>query len=108
MELLIRVAETGSMTVAARQMHLTPAAVSATVGRVEEALGVRLFERTTRAIHPTDEGSALLEGCQEMVVQWERTLEQVRGTQEMEGTVHLSAPADTTYQILAPLVGPVS
>ncbi|MEM8609771.1 MAG: LysR family transcriptional regulator [Myxococcota bacterium] len=108
MELLIRVAETRSMTVAARQMHLTPAAVSATVGRVEEAMGVRLFERTTRAIHPTDEGSVVLEGCKEVVARWERTLEQVRGSQELEGTVHLAAPADTTYQVLAPLVVAVS
>lgn len=105
MELLVRVAETGSMTLAARQMHLTPAAVSAAVRRVEEAIGVRLFERTTRSLHPTDEGLVVLEGCQEVVERWERTLEEVRGTaQELVGTVHLSAPADTTYQILAPVV----
>lgn len=105
MELLVRVAETGSMTLAARQLHLTPAAVSAAVRRVEEAIGVRLFERTTRSLHPTDEGLVVLEGCQEVVERWERTLEEVRGTaQELVGTVHLSAPADTTYQILAPVV----
>ncbi|MEO1335203.1 MAG: LysR family transcriptional regulator, partial [Myxococcota bacterium] len=43
MEILVRVAEAGSMSAAARQLHLTPAAVSATVGRVEEELGIRLF-----------------------------------------------------------------
>ena len=104
MEILVRVAEAGSMTAASRQMHLTPAAVSATVGRVEEALGMRLFERTTRAIHPTDEGLIVLEGCQDVLARWQRTLEEVRGTPELAGTVHLSAPADTTYEILAPVV----
>ncbi|PRQ09099.1 LysR family transcriptional regulator [Enhygromyxa salina] len=105
MELLVRVAETGSMTLAARQMHLTPAAVSAAVRRVEETMGVRLFERTTRSLHPTDEGLVVLEGCQDVVERWERTLEEVHGTtHELVGTVHLSAPADTTYQVLAPVI----
>ena len=35
--LLVRLAEAGSMTVAARQLHLTPAAVSAAVKRIEES-----------------------------------------------------------------------
>lgn len=108
MEVMVRVAEAGSMTVAARQLHLTPAAVSAMVGRVEDSLGLRLFERTTRAIHPTDEGLVVLEGCQEIVAQWERTLERVRGQPELEGAVHLSAPADTTYQVLAPVACEIS
>ncbi|MEZ4302319.1 MAG: LysR family transcriptional regulator, partial [Polyangiaceae bacterium] len=75
MELLVRVAEAGSMTMAARQLHLTPAAVSAVVKRVEESIGVRLFERTTRSIQPTDEGLVVLQGCKDMVHRWQRTLE---------------------------------
>jgi len=109
MELLVRVAESGSMTLAARQMHLTPAAVSATVRRVEEALGVRLFERTTRSIHPTDEGRAVLDGCHDVVERWQQTLEQVQGgAPGLSGTVHISAPADTSYAVLAPVIAALS
>ena len=105
MDLLVRVAETGSMTMAARQLHMTPAAVSAIVKRVEEAIGVRLFERTTRSIQPTEEGQVILEGCQDVVERWQRTLEEARGAvQELSGTVHISAPADTSYQVVAPVV----
>ncbi len=105
MELLMRVAQTGSMTVAAQQLHLTPAAVSATVLRIEGAIGVRLFERTTRSVHPTDEGLMVIGGCQDVVDRWRRILEEAKGRRaELEGTVHLSAPADTTYQILEPIV----
>lgn len=105
MKLLVRVAETGSMTRAARQLNLTPAAVSATVRRVEEALGVRLFDRTTRALHPTDEGLVVLDGCHRVVERWQQTLEEVQASrQALVGTVHLSAPADTTYQVVAPVV----
>jgi len=105
MALLVRVAETGSMTRAARQVHLTPAAVSAAVRRIEEALGVRLFDRTTRSLHPTDEGLVVIEGCHRVVDGWQRTLEEVRSSRRaLVGTVHLSAPADTTYQVVAPVV----
>lgn len=109
MELLVRVAETGSMTLAAKQLHLTPAAVSAAVRRLEESLGLRLFERTTRSVHPTDEGLVILEGCQEVIDRWQRTIEEVRGAAgELVGDVHVSAPADTAYQMLAPVVAEVS
>lgn len=105
MRLLLRVAETGSMTLAARQLHLTPAAVSATVKRAEEALGVRLFERTTRAVQLTDEGSVIIEGCEAVIARWEQALEGVRGERSaVEGVVHVSAPADTTRQIVAPVL----
>ncbi len=101
MELLVRVAQTGSMTLAAHQLHLTPAAVSAAVQRVENAIGVRVFERTTRSLHPTDEGRVVIEGCTEVVDLWQRTLDDARGHRtELEGTVHVSAPADTTYVLL--------
>ena len=104
MELLVRVAEAGSMTKAARQLHLTPAAVSATVGRIEAALGVRLFERTTRAMHPTEEGLVVLDGCRDVIRRWQHTLEEVRGSRGPAGTVHLSAPAGTSYQVLGPVL----
>lgn len=84
------------MTMAARHLHLTPAAVSATARRIEKAMGVRLFERTTRSIHPTDEGLVVLEGCQDVLNRWDRTLEDARGaSSEVVGTVHLSAPFKT-------------
>jgi len=109
MELLVRVAEGGSMTRAARQLGLTPAAVSAAVGRVEAFIGVRLFERTTRSIHPTEDGFAVLDGCRDVIDRWHQTLEQVQGgARQLSGTVHVSAPADTTYQVLEPAIAEVS
>ncbi|MBO6940469.1 MAG: LysR family transcriptional regulator [Deltaproteobacteria bacterium] len=109
MALLVRVAETGSMTTAAQQLHLTPAAVSAAIRRIEEALGVRLFERTTRSVQPTGEGLVVLDGCHDVLERWQRTLDEVEGpTPELTGTVHLSAPADTTYQLIGPVVVAVS
>lgn len=105
MDLLLRVAETGSMTRAARQLHLTPAAVSAAVIRIENDLKVRIFERTTRSLHPTDEGRVVLEGCRDVLSRWQRTLDDARDRRsELAGTVHLAAPADTSVQVLEPLL----
>lgn len=105
MKLLVRVAETGSMTQAAKQLHLTTAAVSATVQRIEDAIGVRVFERSTRFIGPTDEGQIILDGCQRILDAWQQTLDDARGQRsELEGTIHITAPADTSYQIIESVV----
>ncbi|MEM1030322.1 MAG: LysR family transcriptional regulator [Myxococcota bacterium] len=108
LELLARVSETGSMTVAARQLHLTPAAVSAAVHRIEEALGVRIFERTTRSLQTTDDGVSIIEAAEAAIERWEEGLASVRDpTANIAGRVHLSAPADTTYDVVAPVVANV-
>ncbi|MFN3199473.1 MAG: LysR family transcriptional regulator [Bradymonadia bacterium] len=109
MELLTRVAESGSMSRAAKQLHLTPAAVSATVARLEEELGLRVFERTTRTLHPTEEGLAIINGCQTILAQWRQTLEDAQGDRAvLSGTVRLSAPVDTTYQLIEPIMASLS
>lgn len=105
MELLVRVAQTGSMTQAAGQLHLTPAAVSAAVQRIEEALDVRIFERTTRSLHVTDEGVVVLEGCAAVLERWQSTLDEAKGQRvDVEGNVHLTAPTDTAQQIVGDVV----
>lgn len=105
MHLLLRVAESGSMSLAARQLHLTPAAVSASLRRIETALGARLFERSTRSLRPTEEGLVVLEGCHAVLERWSQTMEEIHGPQRsLSGTVHVSAPSDTAYQLLAPAI----
>jgi DNA-binding transcriptional LysR family regulator len=56
----VTAAKLGSFTRAARALDLSPQAVAASIARLEAALGVRLFNRTTRAIVLTEEGSAFL------------------------------------------------
>jgi DNA-binding transcriptional LysR family regulator len=60
MEVFVQVAEKGSFAAAAKAMRLTPSAVSRTVARIEARLGVRLLQRTTRALALTAEGQAYL------------------------------------------------
>ncbi|WP_343698993.1 LysR family transcriptional regulator [Caulobacter sp.] len=53
-----RIAESGSLTAAAASLNLSLAAVSRRLMRLEERLGVRLINRTTRTLSLTDEGAA--------------------------------------------------
>jgi DNA-binding transcriptional LysR family regulator len=76
-EQFCRAAETGSFTGAAEILGLTPAAVSRSISRLEQRLGVRLFLRTTRAVKLTTEGELYWKECQlalEQIVEAERAI----------------------------------
>jgi DNA-binding transcriptional LysR family regulator len=56
----VQAADSGSFTAAAQVLDLTPAAVSKNVAALEALLQVRLFNRTTRQLSPTEEGKAFI------------------------------------------------
>ena len=53
-----KAADMGSFSAAARELDLTPSAVSKLITRLEDRLGARLFQRTTRKLSLTAEGHA--------------------------------------------------
>ena len=59
----VRVAESGGFTAAARRLNLSTAAVSEQVQALENALGVRLLNRTTRQVSLTEIGREYYERC---------------------------------------------
>jgi DNA-binding transcriptional LysR family regulator len=60
-EVFVRVVERGTLTDAARLLGMTPSAVSKLLGRLENRLGARLVNRTTRRLQLTAEGAAFYE-----------------------------------------------
>ena len=58
MTAFVRAVETGGFSAAARDMGLTPSALSKLVTRLEDRLGARLLQRTTRRLRLTAEGEA--------------------------------------------------
>lgn len=62
LECFVRTADAGSFSEAARQLGLTPAAVSRNVAMLEKNLGARLFHRSTRRLALTEAGERLREG----------------------------------------------
>lgn len=61
LECFVKSAERGSFSAAARVLGITPAAVSKNVARLEAALGVRLFQRSTRKLMLTEGGEHFLQ-----------------------------------------------
>lgn len=61
LDMLLRASESGSFSAAARELGLTPAAVSKQVGKLERSLGKALVTRSTRQIALTDDGRLLLQ-----------------------------------------------
>ena len=61
LEVLVRVIETGGFAAAARSLDMTPSAVSKLVARLEQRLGTRLLQRSTRQLQLTPEGCAFYE-----------------------------------------------
>ncbi|MES2977380.1 MAG: LysR family transcriptional regulator [Pseudomonadota bacterium] len=72
------VAQEGSMTRAAAQMHLTNSALSMLVRTLEEELEVRLFERTTRRVELTEAGRQFLPAVRDMFIALDSGIETLR------------------------------
>jgi len=87
-----RVATLGSFSAAARELDLTPSAVSKLISRLEDRLAVRLFQRTTRSLSLTDEGAIFLESCQSILHDIEQAEVEVAALQgNVTGTLHVTA-----------------
>lgn len=63
----VRVVEKGSFAAAARELSLTPSALSKTITRLEQRLGAQLMTRTTRRLALTAEGETYLSRCREIL-----------------------------------------
>ena len=71
MEAFVRSVDLGGFSAAARDMGLTPSALSKLVSRLEVALKVRLLNRTTRRLTPTAEGELFLARCRSILAEIE-------------------------------------
>nr|WKF60179.1 HTH-type transcriptional regulator PgrR [Paraburkholderia busanensis] len=82
MQVFIRIAERGSFTRAADDLQIPRATVTNLMKRMEERLGARLLERTTRTVRLTHDGEAFYQRCVRLVADME----------EAEGSFHNVAP----------------
>ena len=100
--LFLRVAHAQSLSEAARRLDQTPASVSARLKRIEEELGVRLVERTTRALRLTPEGERFMQTCDAMTAAWARGQSLLKqDARTVEGRISIAAPTDMSAQFLS-------
>jgi len=101
----IRVVELGSFTAAGRSLRMSPAVVAYRIQALEEHLGCRLFNRTTRKLSPTEHGRAFYEASLEVREAVERAEASVAsGGAAPRGSLRVTAPLGLGRQVIAPLV----
>lgn len=100
----VRVYELGNMSAAARDLRISAAVASARISQLEEHLGVRLFQRTTRVLNPTEQGNILYPNAQKIldaVALAETEINEV--TLIPRGSIHVSAPLGVGRRLIAPI-----
>lgn len=101
----IRVVELGSFTAAGRSLRMSPAVVSYRIQSLEQHLGCRLFNRTTRKLSTTEHGRAFYESSLEVREAVERAEASVAsGGAVPRGSLRVTAPLGLGRQVIAPLV----
>ena len=101
----VRVYELGSMSAAGRDLRVSPAVSSSRISELEKHLGIRLFNRTTRNLNPTEQGELFYKGAIKIL----DTISEVEGgisdiTANPRGTIFVSAPLGMGKKLIAPLV----
>ena len=98
----LTVAKEQSFTKAAEQLHITQPTLSRQLAAFEEELGISLFNRNGRTITLTDEGILLKRRALEMLDLEKRTLEELKGTEEViDGSVTIGCGEFAAVEILA-------
>jgi len=104
-EQFCKAAELGSFTATAEFFGVTPAAVSRSISRLEQRLGVRLFARTTRSVKVTNEGELFWKECQLALDQIAEAERAVTGAQTVpSGLLRISVSAAYGTHRLLPLM----
>ena len=93
MRLFTRVVELGSFSAAAREEDISQPTMSKIVAALERNLGVRLLERTTTSLMPTEEGKRFYERSKRVIEEYVDAVADAQGrTQQLAGTLIVNAP----------------
>jgi len=92
----VTIAESGSMTRAAGRLYMTQSAISMQIKRLENSLGMSVFERTAHGMNTTTEGEQLLHFASQMLAINDEAMGRLTSP-DYEGQVRLGAPGDIIY-----------
>ncbi len=105
LKMFVRVYELGSMSAAARDQRTSPAVASSRIADLEKRLGVRLFNRTTRALQPTENGRVFYKSACKVLETIAEAEASISGKQNSpRGTLFIAAPLGIGRRFVAPAV----
>ena len=100
------IAEQGSFARAAAQLNVTPSALSQTIRGLETRLGVRLLNRTTRSVAPSEAGERLLARMLPAIADLEAAIDDVRALRDRpSGVLRINCSRVAALDRLAPMIG---
>ena len=103
LEIFAKVVSTGSMSLAGRALGFSPAVVSKRIKRLEDRLGTRLLQRTTRQISLTEAGQGFYDRVLGILAGLEEAEYYISGrSAQMHGTLKISAPTSFGRMHIAP------
>jgi len=101
LSLFVRAAALSSFSEAAREASIPPAQVSSAIKRLETALNIRLFARSTRSLRLTVEGETWLPFALQMLDTLENGLQKIHTPDdEVRGTLQIAVPSDLGRNLL--------
>ncbi|WP_299798116.1 LysR family transcriptional regulator [uncultured Shewanella sp.] len=101
--LFVRVADCGSITAAATELEISPAAASAALKRLERQLDARLFIRSTRSLRLTEAGERYLIHCRRALTDLDLGLQAIDDVKEkIAGVINLAVPSDIGRNLVLP------
>ena len=103
MRIFLAVAEANALNGAARQLGLSPSAVSKHIAALENQLGTQLFTRTTRHIALTEVGASYLEKCRQILADLDKADAEARSASgTVQGHLRVEAPPGFAHRHVAP------
>lgn len=103
LDIFARVARTGNMSMAGREIGLSPAVVSKRISLLEDRLGARLFQRTTRQLTLTETGEGYFKRVIDILSLVEEAEDYVsRRNTKPRGVIKISAPTSFNRQHISP------
>jgi len=103
MRIFIAVAESGALNGAARQLDISPSAVSKHIAALENKLGAQLLNRTTRQVALTEVGASYLQSCRLIIDELDKANSEVRAASgSVQGVLHVGAPPGFAHRHVAP------
>jgi DNA-binding transcriptional LysR family regulator len=97
----VAIAEEGGMSAASRRLHVSQSALSQTVGALERKLGVKLLERSSTGVRPTEAGTVLLAEARAVLARHDQALRTLASyTTEGRGVIRLGIPLELAPEVL--------
>lgn len=105
LQIFVEVMRQGSFAAVARDRNIDPSSVSRSIAGLEAELGVRLFQRTTRQLSPTEAGMAYFERIEPLIAEMQQAIAVATDLSEQpQGTLRVTTSVSFGLKCIVPLL----